>query len=256
VPCAPAPVLTPYTRATAHGAGWQWRIPLQHRTGNGHVYCSDFISDDEAAATLLAGLDGAPLADPRPLRFTTGMRRQAWNRNVVAIGLSGGFLEPLESTSIHLIQAAIQRLIDFFPDQGFSEADRAEFNRQSRFDYESVRDFVILHYKQTQRHDTAFWRHCADMAVPDTLQQKMDLYAAHGRLLRFNNELFAEDSWLQVFEGQNLVPRQVHPLASLQPDDEVAEYLESVRGVIAQCVAQMPDHQAYIDRHCKAPPLG
>ncbi len=255
VPCASAPVLTPYTRATAHGAGWQWRIPLQHRTGNGHVYCSDFISDDEAAATLLAGLDGAPLADPRPLRFTTGMRRQAWNRNVVAIGLSGGFLEPLESTSIHLIQAAIQRLIDFFPDQGFSDVDRAEFNRQSRFDYESVRDFVILHYKQTQRRDTAFWRHCADMAVPDTLQHKMDLYAAHGRLLRFNNELFAEDSWLQVFEGQNLVPRQVHPLASLQPDDEVADYLESVRGVIAQCVAQMPDHQAYIDRHCKAPPL-
>lgn len=252
VPCASAPALTPYTRATAHRAGWQWRIPLQHRIGNGHVYCSQYISDDEATATLLANLDGKPLADPRPIHFTTGVRKQSWNKNVIAIGLSSGFLEPLESTSIHLIQMAIQRVIDFFPDSGFSAVDIEEFNRRNRFDYESVRDFVILHYKLNQRDDSPFWKDCAAMAVPDSLTDKMELFASRGRLKRVNNELFSEDNWLQVFVGQNLVPESHHPLADLQSDHDTVEYLESVRTVIAKCVEVMPDHQAYVNEHCPA----
>jgi len=253
VPCASAPVLTPYTRATAHRAGWQWRIPLQHRTGNGHVYCSQYVSDDEAASTLLANLDGKPLAEPRPIRFTTGMRKQVWNRNVLAIGLASGFLEPLESTSIHLVQSAIQRLIDYFPDQGFNPVDVAEYNRQARFEYERVRDFVILHYKLNQRTDSPFWQACAAMPVPDSLTHKIELYKAHGRMVRVDNELFTELSWWQVFQGQNLMPEADHPLASLQPDDSIADYLESVRGVIAKCVEVMPDHAAYVAQHCAAP---
>jgi tryptophan halogenase len=252
VPCESAPVLTPYTRATAHGAGWQWRIPLQHRTGNGHVYCSQYISDDEAAATLLANLDGKPMADPRPIRFKTGMRKLSWNQNVVAIGLSSGFLEPLESTSIHLIQSAVQQLIDFFPDRGFSAVDIAEFNRSSRFHYERIRDFVILHYHLNQRDDSAFWKACAHMDVPQTLKQKIDLFRSHGRVVRTDNELFTEVGWLQVMEGQNLVPQHHHPLAALQNDQETHEYLESVRDVISKCVAVMPDHAAYIAQNCAA----
>ncbi|MFN3861967.1 MAG: tryptophan halogenase family protein [Roseateles sp.] len=254
VPCASAPVLTPYTRSTAHDAGWQWRIPLQHRIGNGHVYCSSFLSDDEAAATLLANLDGQALAEPRLIRFKTGMRRLAWNENVVAIGLSSGFLEPLESTSIHLIQSAIQQLIDFFPDRGFSPVDIAEFNRSSRFHYERIRDFIILHYHLNQRDDSEFWKACAHMSVPDTLQYKLDLFRSHGRVVRTDNELFTEVGWLQVMEGQNLVPQGFHPLAALPTEDETHEYLESVREVIAKCVGVMPDHAAYIAQHCAAAP--
>ena len=252
VPCSSAPRLLPYTRATAHKAGWQWRIPLQHRIGNGHVYCSQFISDDEAAATLLSNLDGKPLADPRPIRFTTGMRKQGWNKNVVAIGLSSGFLEPLESTSIHLIQSAIQRLINFFPDQGFNPVDIKEYNRQSRFEIERIRDFVILHYKVNQRSDAEFWKACAEMSIPDTLAHKMELYKNRGRLLRIDNELFTEDGWLQVMEGQNHPVDGYNPLADLQPDDDTAAYLESVRTVVGKCVDVMPNHEAYIAQHCAA----
>jgi tryptophan halogenase len=252
VPCESSPAMTPYTRATAHKSGWQWRIPLQHRTGNGHVYCSRFISDDEAAATLLANLDGQALADPRLIKFQTGMRKQAWNRNVVAIGLAGGFLEPIESTSIHLIQSAIQRLIDFFPDAGFNEVERSEYNRQSRFEYERIRDFIILHYKLNQRTDSPYWTECANMAIPETLQQKMDLYRSSGRVVRVDNELFSEVGWTQVFEGQNLAVERYHPLVDVQSEADIAHYLDSVRGVIAKCVDVMPTHDEYIKRHCAA----
>jgi tryptophan halogenase len=253
VPSESVAPLTPYTRSTAHRAGWQWRIPLQHRIGNGHVYCSAHVSDDEAAATLLANLDGKPLADPRPIRFKTGMRRKAWNENVIAIGLAGGFLEPLESTSIHLIQAAVQQLIDFFPDRGFGAEDIAEFNHHSRFHWERIRDFIILHYHVNQRDDSAFWQACAYMAVPDSLQEKLDLYRSHGRVVRRDNELFAEVGWIQVMEGQNLVPRRHHPLAELQDEQATADYLEGVREVIAKCVDFMPDHAAYVAGHCASP---
>lgn len=252
VPCESAPQLLPYTRSTAHRAGWQWRIPLQHRIGNGHVYCSQFVSDDEAASTLLANLDGKPLAEPRRFKFTPGMRKQCWNRNVVAIGLASGFVEPLESTAIHLVQTAVARLIDFFPDQGFNQIDIDEYNRKSRFEYQRIRDFIILHYKLNQRDDSKFWQHCAQMSVPDTLSYKMDLYRAHGRIVRTDDELFAEVAWLQVMQGQNLVPERYHPLADLQSEADTLEYLESVRGVIAKCVDVMPDHAAYIAKNCAA----
>jgi tryptophan halogenase len=252
VPCESAAALTPYTRATAHKAGWQWRIPLQHRTGNGHVFCSRFISEDEAAATLLANLDGKALADPRLIKFTTGMRKQAWNRNVVAVGLAGGFLEPIESTSIHLIQSAIARLIEFFPDRSFNPVDVNEYNRQSRFEFERIRDFIILHYHLNQRTDSEYWTACANMDIPDTLRHKMDMYRARGRVVRVDNELFSEVGWLQVFEGQNMPVDACHPLVDVQSEADIHEYLESVRGVIGQCVGVMPDHAAYVAKWCAA----
>ena len=252
VPCESAATLSPYTRSTAHRAGWQWRIPLQNRIGNGHVYCSRHVSDDEAAATLLANLDGRPLADPRPIHFTTGMRKKAWNANVVAVGLSSGFLEPLESTSIHLIQATIQQLIDFFPSREFRATDIAEFNRRSRFHFERIRDFIILHYHLNQRGDSSFWKDCATMQVPEALAEKMALYRSSGRIFRFDSELFTEVAWLQVMQGQNLEPEAYHPLADLIADDETAAYLDSVRDVIAKCVDVMPTHAEYIAQHCAA----
>lgn len=252
VPCASASVLTPYTRSTAHSAGWQWRIPLQHRTGNGHVYCSQFMSDDQAADILLSTLDGKALADPRPIRFTTGMRKQAWNKNVIAVGLSSGFLEPLESTSIHLIQSTVAQLVEFFPDRGFNPIEIAEFNRQSRFHFERIRDFIILHYHLNQRQDSEFWKACAHMQIPETLQHKIDLFKATGRVLRIDGELFSEVGWLQVMEGQNLHAQQYHPLVDLQSEESIHEYLESVRQVIVKCVDVMPDHQAFIAQNCAA----
>jgi len=217
------------------------------------VYCSQYISDDEAASVLLAHLDGKALADPRPIRFTTGMRQKAWNKNVVAIGLSSGFLEPLESTSIHLIQNTISQLVEFFPNQSFNPTQIAEFNRQNRFQMERLRDFIILHYHVNQRDDSAFWQACAHMAIPDTLQHKIDLYKTTGRLLRVDNELFAEDGWLQVMEGQNLPTESYHPLVDLQSENSIHEYLESVREVIAKCVSVMPDHADFIAQHCATP---
>ncbi|MFY8016486.1 MAG: tryptophan halogenase family protein [Inhella sp.] len=252
VPCESVSPLLPFTRSTAHSAGWQWRIPLQHRIGNGHVYSSRYLSDDEAAATLLAHLDGRPMAEPRLIKFTTGMRKAAWSKNVVAVGLSSGFLEPLESTSIHLIQAAISKLIEFFPHKGFDPVDVAEFNRQNRFHYERIRDFIILHYHLNQREDSAFWRDCAQMSIPETLQHKINLYKASGRLLRVDNELFTEVGWLQVMEGQNLQAKDWQALANQQDEEETAAYLKGVASVIASCVSAMPTHEAYIAAHCKA----
>ena len=254
VPCESVPEITPYTRATAHDAGWQWRIPLQHRTGNGHVFCSSFISEDEAASVLLSNLDGKALGDPRLIRFQTGMRKKSWNKNVVAIGLSSGFLEPIESTSIHLIQTAIARLISFFPDRSFNQVEVDEFNRQSRFEYERVRDFIILHYKLNQRDDAEFWKACANMAIPDTLQHKIDMFRTRGRVVRVDNELFSEVGWVQVFEGQNLKVDRYHPLADIQTEADIHEYLENVREVIRKCVDVMPSHAAYVERTCKAMP--
>lgn len=255
VPCASAGEPTPYTRSTAREAGWQWRIPLQHRIGNGYVHSSRYISEDEATATLLSHLDGVPLAEPRTLRFVTGMRKQAWHRNCVGIGLSAGFLEPLESTSIHLIQTAIARLIHFFPGQGRSEKDTEEFNRQSRFEWERIRDFVILHYHLTSRSDTPLWQHCRTMEVPQTLKDKLDLYRSQGRIVREGNELFAEVGWLQVMHGQGLRAQSYHPLVDLIDESETAQYLESVHAVISKCADVMPSHADYIAKHCKAAAL-
>ena len=252
VPSAPGPELLPFTRATARPAGWQWRIGLQHRVGNGHVYSSQAMSDDEAAGLLLRNLDGEALGEPRVLRFDSGRRRKVWNRNVVAIGLSSGFMEPLESTSIHLVQSAISRLIQFFPGPGFNPADIAEFNRQSDFETERIRDFLILHYHATTRSDSAFWNHVRTMDIPQALQDKLDLWRAAGRIVRQGDELFSEVGWLQLLHGQGIQPRGHHPLADALPESEINDYLDDTQAVIQRCVAQMPTHAEFVSAHCAA----
>ncbi|QJE00775.1 tryptophan 7-halogenase [Massilia forsythiae] len=246
VPCELSNDLLPYTRATARPAGWQWRIGLQHRTGNGHVYASRFMSDDEAASILMNNLDGAPLAEPRMLRFTAGKRNKVWNRNVVALGLASGFLEPLESTSIHLVQATLSRLMALFPDGGFDQADIDEFNRQSDFEVERIRDFLILHYHATERADTPFWDHCRTMDIPDSLRRKLDLYRSHGRVVRENNELFTEIGWQQVLHGQGIRAGAAHPLAGLLDERELADFLGRIENVVGKCVGVMPSHREFI----------
>ena len=242
--------MTPYTRSTARQAGWQWRIPLQHRTGNGHVFCSDFIAEQEAADVLMANLDGPALAAPRMLKFTTGKRRKLWNKNVVAVGLSSGFLEPLESTSIHLIQNTIARLTTFFPYTRFDEADVAEFNRQSDFEFERIRDFIILHYKATERSDSAFWNYVRTMSVPETLQHKMDLFRSNGRVFREGAELFSEISWVEVFIGQHVQPSGYHALVDTLTVERVEQFLENVRNTIRRCAETMPRHADYVAQQC------
>jgi tryptophan halogenase len=254
VPCASVSPLLPLTRATAHGAGWQWRIPLQHRIGNGHVYSSRFTSQDEATALLLNNLDGAPLAEPRHIPFAPGVRPRPWVRNCVAVGLASGFLEPLESTSIHLIQTAIARLVTFFPHAGFDGADIDEYNAQTRTEYERIRDFIILHYKATTRNDSPFWNYCRTMNVPDTLQRKIDLFASNGRIFRDSHDLFAEASWLQVMVGQRITPRGHHPFAQLAEVGECRAMAADIADVIRQCVDVMPGHADFIRQHCAAAP--
>ncbi|MCF7222880.1 tryptophan halogenase family protein [Marilutibacter chinensis] len=249
VPCAPVEPLTPYTRSTARAAGWQWRIPLQHRTGNGMVYSSAHVSDDEAAATLLANLDGEALDDPRPLRFTTGMRRRFWHRNCVAVGLASGFMEPLESTSIHFIQQSLSKLVSFFPDRGFDAVDIAEYNRQVQFEYVRARDFLILHYLANERPEP-FWQACRTMPVPDTLADRIALFRSHGRVHREHEELFTEASWVQVLVGQGVLPRSYHPMVDLLDDAECAAMLAGVHKVLHSCAEAMPDHAAFIARYC------
>jgi tryptophan halogenase len=252
VPCESVEPVTPYTRATAREAGWQWRIPLQHRIGNGHVYCSDHLSDDKAEEILLANLDGKPLADPRPLRFVTGHRREFWRGNVVALGLSSGFLEPLESTSLHLVQSGIKHLVDLLPREKIDPADCAAFNAKLTFEFEKIRDFLILHYVANDRPEP-FWKYCREMKIPDTLAEKIETFRAHGRIFRVNEELFSEIGWLQVMIGQGIVPRSYHPLADGPGDANVDRYLAGVREVIDAKVSRMPDHRAYLARLCGTP---
>ena len=252
VPCVSVKELTPFTRSTARSAGWQWRIPLQHRIGNGYVYSSKFISDDEATAVLMGNLDGAPLAEPRPIRFVTGKRKQAWNKNVVSIGLASGFIEPLESTSIHLVQMGIAHLLTFFPAAGFERADIDQYNRVMSQEFEWVRDFIILHYKATERSDTPFWNYCREMQIPETLRHRMELFRTHGRVYREGNELFTKVSWLQVMHGQRIRPTAYHPLTDLLTEEEIQTYLEEVEGVIGACTEVMPSHAAFIAENCAA----
>ena len=246
-----APV--PYTRAMAHDAGWQWRIPLQHRTGNGIVYCSRYLDRDAALQRLLGNIEGDPLTEPNFIRFTTGARRRQWHRNCIAIGLSGGFMEPLESTSIHLIQRAILRLIRLMPQGEVSSRDVAEFNSQQDEDMEQIRDFLILHYKVTDRRDSPFWRYCATMPIPDTLAQKIELFRETGRVFRRHEELFAENSWVQVMLGQGMTPRSHHPIAAKLSDEELERLLSSIRNKVKRTVAGLPEHAAYVADYCGAP---
>ncbi|MGV3458561.1 tryptophan halogenase family protein [Sphingomonas sp.] len=242
----------PYTRAMAHDAGWQWRIPLQHRTGNGIVYCSRYLDHDAALERLLGNLEGEPLTPPNKIRFQTGARRKQWHRNCVAIGLSGGFMEPLESTSIHLIQRAILRLIRMMPQGAISPRDVAEFNDQQFQDMEQIRDFLILHYKVTDRRDSPFWRQCAAMDVPDSLGQKIELFRDTARVFRRNEELFAENSWVQVMLGQGIEPQSWHPIAGKLNDDELDRLLGMIRQDVTRTVAGLPAHADYVARYCGA----
>ncbi|MCW0402880.1 Flavin-dependent tryptophan halogenase RebH [Xanthomonas sacchari] len=254
VPCAKVGPPTPYTRATARAAGWQWRIPLQHRTGNGYVYCSAHISDDEAAATLLANLDGKALADPRPLRFVTGRRKQVWNRNVIALGLASGFMEPLESTSIHLVQSGISKLLELFPREGISPVLVRRYNERIAFEFDRIRDFLLLHYHATERDDSAFWRHCRSMPITPELQETLALFRDSGRFYRNGEEMFAEISWVQVMVGQGILPRAYHPLVDQVPQADLERFMASVEQTIGHCADAMPPHQAFIDRYCAARP--
>jgi tryptophan 7-halogenase len=255
VPCENAPALTPYTTSTAHASGWQWRIPLQHRLGNGMVYSSAHLDDDRAAELLLANLDGAPLKAPALVRFRPGKRRRAWDKNVVAIGLSSGFLEPLESTSIHLIQTGIFRLIALFPGAGFNAADVAEYNRQTDFEYTDVRDFIIAHYKVTERQDSNFWRHLRAMSVPDSLAERLALFTSSARFFMHGKaELFREESWVQVLIGQG-VPAKADPMVELIPDEQALGYLRDIEEVIADTAAKMLDHADFISRIGQPPKM-
>ena len=255
VPCESDQVLLPITRSTAHSAGWQWRIPLQHRTGNGHVYSSQFMQEDEATAILLENLDGKPLASPRLIPFRTGKRRRLWNRNCVAVGLASGFLEPLESTSIHLIQSTIVRLMRLFPHHGFNAVEIDQFNRGCDFEYERVRDFIILHYYATERDDSPLWNYCRNMPIPDTLRAKIELFRENGRIFRENEELFAEESWLQVMIGQRIVPGSYDPIVDTQTPEAIRKYLDDIETVIKRCVDIMPTQRDFIAKYCPAKPL-
>lgn len=243
----------PYTLSVAHEAGWRWRIPLQHRVGNGLVYCSRYMSDDEATAKLLREIEGRPIIEPRVIRFRTGRRLKTWNANCVALGLASGFLEPLESTSIHLIMTGVIRLMQLFPFNGVRPCLVDLYNERSRIEIEQVRDFIVLHYHVTDRDDSPFWRACRSMEIPESLALRIALFRESGHAFQLDGELFQVDSWTQVMLGQGIMPRQYHRFASAMKEQDLRYLMESLRTSIAQAVARLPSHQEFIDRYCRAP---
>lgn len=246
-----APV--PYTRSIAHQSGWQWRIPLQHRVGNGLVFCSKFMTDQQAIELLLGNIEGKPLmAQPRVIKFRTGTRRAHWVKNCVAVGLSSGFLEPLESTSIHLIQRSIIRLLQMVPRGEVLQADVDEYNKQTRIEWDNVRDFIILHYKVTERRDSAFWRHCAAMPVPEGLAHRIELFTSGGKVYKFAQELFGDSSWIQVMLGQGLQPADYHPIVDLMPPQELQQFLHSIAQNVQKQVHNWPSHLDFIAHYCQS----
>ncbi|MDB5703427.1 MAG: tryptophan halogenase, partial [Sphingomonas bacterium] len=251
VPCERVTAPTPFTRSTARPAGWQWRIPLQHRIGNGHVYASAFVSDDEAVATLLDNLDGAPLGEPRLLRFTTGHRAQFWHRNVVALGLAAGFMEPLESTSIQLIQTGLARLVEMLPDMSFDPVLIDEYNRVTANEYARIRDFLILHYCRSKRPEP-MWAQCREAPIPDELAHKIAVWEAGGRVALYAEESYQEPSWVAIFLGNGVLPRRYDPIVDQLPIDQLRGGMAQRRAAIARAAERMPDHATFISRACPA----
>ncbi|UTA53225.1 tryptophan 7-halogenase [Lysobacter soli] len=239
----------PYTRAIAGSAGWQWRIPLQHRMGNGIVYSSRFMSDDEARHDFLSSVEGEVIKDPWPIRFKPGQRQKSWEKNVVALGLAGSFIEPLESTTIHLIQRGIVHLLRMFP-QVIAQPDIDQYNAQLDSELAHVRDFVVMHYKLTNRRDTPYWQAVQDMEMPATLKHRIDLFRETGKVFRSSEELFAENSWIQVMMGQGVMPQQYHPTADVMSEPDLRRFLDDIRAHVDNTVRQLPPHQAYIDQYC------
>jgi len=252
VPCKKNGFPIPYTRATAREAGWQWRIPLQHRTGNGYVYCSEFLDDDAAEESLLANLDGEPIAEPNRLRFVTGHRKSFWNGNVLALGLAAGFMEPLESTSIHLVQTSIARLLTHFPDKRFNPADIAAFNNRTLKEYQLVRDFLVLHYTETRRDDTPFWRHCQSIEQPQDLQRRIAQFRDSGRIFEEPNDIFGTASWLAVMYGQGVEPVSSNPLIAKLPLSRIDAIIQQIGATIDNAANEMPTHQRFIEKNCQS----
>ncbi len=252
VACERTGDLLPYTKSTAKTAGWQWRIPTQHRTGNGHIYCSSMMDDETAIDSLLADLDGPALGSPRKIRFRTGCRTRFWDKNCIAIGLSGGFLEPLESTSLYLIQEGISKFISLFPSKDMPTAIRDEYNRQLTQKFEQVRDFIILHYKATERDDSEFWNYCRTMSVPDSLTRKIELFREAGRIFRYEDELFSKPSWVAVLLGQNILPKTTDPIVEGVPEEQVERSLGSMKAAMNNAVMKMETHQAFLNRYAPA----
>jgi tryptophan 7-halogenase len=253
VTCEKVGETLPYSIATARDAGWQWRIPLQSRTGNGYVYSSQYLSDEDAKKTLLTHLDGKPLREPLQLRFTTGKRNKIWNKNCIAVGLSSGFLEPLESTSIYLIQETINKILDFFPDNVFDSAVTDEFNRVMDNEYLRIRDFLVLHYHATQRNDTPFWNYCRTMPIPDSLSHQMNLFKTQGLMANYEAGLFFEASWLAVYIGQGVLPKNVHPAITNAPLPQLQSIAVQLRESIRDGVNQLPSHHDFLDRYLHQP---
>ena len=242
----------PYTRAIARDAGWQWRIPLQSRMGNGLVFCDRYMSDDQAIQTVIDNVEGERINEPRVIKFKTGMRRKHWNKNVIAMGLSSGFIEPLESTSIHLVQRSITRLMQMFPYDGSREPDINEFNSQMEFEILNIRDFIVLHYHVTNRGDTPFWRFCRSMDIPDSLKHRIELFKQTGRVFQIPTELFGENSWTQVMLGQGLMPEQYHPIVNMMSDAELKSFLDGIDQTVNNLVGQLPSHKDFINHYCKS----
>jgi len=237
----------PYTRAIAHDSGWRWRIPLQHRVGNGLVYCSDYLDDDAARERLLSLVDGTPIIDPRPIRFTTGQRRQYWNKNCIALGLSSGFIEPLESTSIHFIQNGIMWLLLMFPDSVMSQASVDEYNNKLRGEAERIRDFIVLHYFANQRAGEPFWDMCRDLPIPESLSQRMALFKETGRVFKPQDDVFSENSWVQVMMGQGLIPESYHNIVDSMSNEQLQQFLGDIQRDVERTVAALPNHGAFVE---------
>lgn len=251
VACARRGEPTPFTSSTAREAGWQWRIPLQHRTGNGHVFCSSYTDEDEATRTLLESLDGEALAAPRLLKFTAGRRRESWKRNCVALGLASGFLEPLESTSIHLVETGIGRLIELFPDRGFEPKLADEYNRLMARSYESIRDFIILHYHASGR-DGELWRYCRNMPIPESLRHQIELFKASGGVALLDRSSFAEPSWVSIYFGLGVLPRRHDPMGDLIANEALSREFQRRARIVRGAAESLPTHGAFIEKFCRA----